>query len=141
MLAKFGRANSLLSRARDGEEAHPVDQIKQVLSKTNFRGGDVLDRYKWPESEIPVNEHWVFEGQLSVNVSFPHALAQGSVMRHVFGATVQDRYVVMTEDAIYVSKRPSGVKMAPEEVRKLMHEKYIEDLFAKVSAMRTSFQR
>ena len=50
------------------------------------------------------NHAEVDPGTLAVDLQFPHALARASAMRHVFGAKVEERHVVLTEKAIYISK-------------------------------------
>ena len=47
---------------------------------------------------------WLYEGKLNVDLKFSHALARAPVMREIFGAKVDERHVVITEEAIYLSK-------------------------------------
>ena len=56
--------------------------------------------------------HWLFEGKLNADLKFSHALARAPFMREVFGAKADDRLVVMTKDAIYVSKVSLSLALA-----------------------------
>jgi hypothetical protein len=46
---------------RGATENRLVEQIQELRSRTNFQ--DALESDQWPETEVPVNEHWLAQGK------------------------------------------------------------------------------